>query len=628
MVRSGCSDGAWPDRHPTSSEPLERLAPIPITLQSGPPGFERITRSQVSNWYRDWLFRTLGPVDLRFGTDPESVYPIVLNRLESDAIIRRVNGPDGQNRHAWLLEPEQVTVSTEIADLACSRCGRRETILAENAEQTVGSSCTRIGCEGMLEPCSQPPRSALRRSLDSNRNHRVVAREHTGILEAEERLRVETGFIKEEARWAPNLISATPTLEMGIDIGDLSTLLLSSVPPEEANYVQRMGRSGRRDGNALNLVLANARPHDLQFWEDPTPMLAGQVRPPGVFLAAEEVLLRQVTAFTLDAYVSASTESGDYGKVREVLKRRAAGAIEGFPVEWLDLVKKRGAEFANIFLSGLPAEVQERTDLAERIHTYLTVADAHSIGWRVGSAFDTAAEERARLLEKREEATRELERLRRRRAELTDEEFEKREKEISRDRTEINRLIRNGIDDVPVIKFLTDKGVLPNYAFPEEGVKLTSILSRRNDSAKDEDGLLYLEYSRPASSALSEFAPGQFFYANGRQVQIERIEIGKEDLTAWTFCPSCSHVARRIEGTEARACPRCGDEMWSDTGSQHDVVQLKSVVSVDSEEKAIIRGSRPARSTTVRPCPDAIPRTRRHCYFLVHKSRERATIRV
>ena len=45
------------------------LAPIPITLQSGPPGFERITRNQVSNWYRDWLFRALGPVDLRIGTD-------------------------------------------------------------------------------------------------------------------------------------------------------------------------------------------------------------------------------------------------------------------------------------------------------------------------------------------------------------------------------------------------------------------------------------------------------------------------------------------------------------------------------------------------------------------------------
>lgn len=565
------------------------LAPIPITLQSGTPGFERITRDHVSNWYRDWLFRVLGRVDLRIGTDPDLVYPMVLNRLESDALIRRVNGPEGQNRHAWLLDPEMVTVATATLGLVCSRCGRRETTLAEVAEHAIGAPCTRIGCDGQLEEAAPPPRPALRRSLISDRNHRVVAREHTGILEADERLRIESGFIKGETRWAPNLISATPTLEMGIDIGDLSTLLLSSVPPEEANYVQRMGRSGRRDGNALNLVLANARPHDLQFWEDPTPMLAGQVRPPGVFLAAEEVLLRQVTAFTLDAYVSATTLGGDYGKVREVLKRRASGATEGFPVEWLELVRNRGTELADVFLSGLPREVQDRTDLAERVRTYLTGTDTRSIGWRVGTAFDTAAEERARLLEKREEATRELERLRRRRAELTDEEFEKREAEIARDRTEINRLIRSGIDDVPVIKFLTDKGVLPNYAFPEEGVKLTSIVSRRNDNARDEDGLLYIEYSRPASSALSEFAPGQFFYANGRQVQIDRIEIGKDDKTNWTFCPSCSHVARRIEGAESRVCPRCGDEMWSDAGSQHEVVQLRSVISVDSEEKAVIR---------------------------------------
>lgn len=565
------------------------LAPIPITLQSGPPGFERITRNHGSNWYRDWLFRALGPADFRVGTDPDTIYPKVLNRLEADALIRRVNGPDGQNRHAWLLEPEQVAVSTATFGLVCSRCGRRETTLAENADTALGSACTRIGCDGHLEATSVGPRAALRRSLVSDRNHRVVAREHTGILEADERLRVETGFIKGETRWAPNLISATPTLEMGIDIGDLSTLLLSAVPPEEANYVQRMGRSGRRDGNALNLVLANARAHDLEFWEDPTPMLAGQVRPPGVFLAAEEVLLRQLTAFTLDAYVSASAESGDYGKVREVLRRRASGAVEGFPVEWLELVRERGAELSNIFLSGLPQEVQDRKDLAERVRTFLTSSDNRSIGWRVGAAFDETAEERGRLREKHEEATKELRRLQKRRAELTEEEFAKRETEISRDRTEINRLIRSGIDDVPVIKFLTDKGVLPNYAFPEEGVKLTSILSRRNDSARDEDGLLYLEYSRPASSALSEFAPGQFFYANGRQVQIDRVEIGKEDLSAWTFCPSCSHVARRIEGTEARTCPKCGDEMWSDTGAQHEVVQLKSVISVDSEEKAVIR---------------------------------------
>ena len=570
------------------------LAPIPVTLHNPPIGFERITNAHVSSWYRDWLFRTLGQADLRYGTDPDTIYPMVLRRLEADGLVRRVDGPDGQNRHAWLIEPERVTVTTTTIGLVCDRCGRRETGLAENSEVSVGSHCTRIGCDGHLGEAAHSPRPALRRALLSDRNHRVVAREHTGILETNERLRVETGFIKGETRWAPNLISATPTLEMGIDIGDLSTLLLSSVPPEEANYVQRMGRSGRRDGNALNMVLANSRAHDLQFWEDPTPMLAGQVRPPGVFLAAEEVLLRQVTAFTLDAYVSASSEAGDYGKVRGVLKRREAGVTEGFPVEWLNLVKEQGNEFATEFLSGLPKEVQARTDLADRVRGYLTGTDQKSIGWRVGAAFDATAAQRARFVEKREEATRELKRLRARRAELTDEEFQRREGEIARDRAELNRLIRSGIDDVAVIRFLTDKGVLPNYAFPEEGVKLTSILSRRNDTARgdatrDEDGLLHVEYSRPASSALSEFAPGQFFYANGRQVEIERIEIGKEDLTPWTFCPACSHVASRIEGDDASACPRCGSDMWSDTGSHHDVVQLKSVISVDSEEKAVIR---------------------------------------
>ena len=165
-----------------------------------------------------------------------------------------------------------------------------------------------------------------------------------------------------------------------------------------------------------------------------------------------------------------------------MLKRRAAGATEGFPVEWLDLVRERGPELADVFLSGLPQEVQDRTDLAERIRTYLTGMDTQSIGWRVGAAFDAAAEERARL-EKREEATKELKRLQKRRAGADRGGVRNGRRRSSRDRTEINRLIRSGIDDVPVIKFLTDKGVLPNYAFPEEGVKLTSILSRRNDSA-------------------------------------------------------------------------------------------------------------------------------------------------
>jgi len=41
-------------------------------------------------------------------------------------------------------------------------------------------------------------------------------------------------------------------------IGDLSTVILSSIPPAQANYAQRAGRGGRKDGNALTVAIANA----------------------------------------------------------------------------------------------------------------------------------------------------------------------------------------------------------------------------------------------------------------------------------------------------------------------------------------------------------------------------------
>ena len=74
-----------------------------------------------------------------------------------------------------------------------------------------------------------------------------------------------------------NVLSATPTLEMGIDIGDLSSVLLCSVPPAQANYTQRIGRAGRRTGNAYLPTLATGRPHDLYFWAQPREMLAGDI---------------------------------------------------------------------------------------------------------------------------------------------------------------------------------------------------------------------------------------------------------------------------------------------------------------------------------------------------------------
>ena len=65
-----------------------------------------------------------------------------------------------------------------------------------------------------------------------------------------------------------------------------------------------------------------------------------------------------------------------------------------------------------------------------------------------------------------------------------------------------------------MFQFLTDEGLIPNYAFPQQGVTLRSIIFRappgeqRGEAAEDRP--IY-EYERPAEAALGELAPENEF---------------------------------------------------------------------------------------------------------------------
>jgi DEAD/DEAH box helicase domain-containing protein len=179
-------------------------------------------------------------------------------------------------------------------------------VLSGLTEDFDDQPCRRTGCKGNLH-ADGGWGDFYRKLYLTAEIQRVVAHEHTGLLPRETRERVERDFKSDSDRpGGINVLSATPTLEMGIDIGDLSSTLLCSVPPTQANYVQRAGRAGRSTGNALLMTMAASRPHDLFFWEEPREMMAGSVNAPGVFLNASAVLERQLTAFTLDCWVRES----------------------------------------------------------------------------------------------------------------------------------------------------------------------------------------------------------------------------------------------------------------------------------------------------------------------------------
>lgn len=151
--------------------------------------------------------------------------------------------------------------------------------------------------------------------------------------------------------WDPNVLSCTPTLEMGIDIGDLSTVILCSMPPAQSQFLQRAGRAGRKDGNALTLAIANARPHDLYFYSDPLDMIAGEVTPPKIFLRASAVLERQFVAFCMDSWVKKGIPDGAIpDKVGIVLKKLDARPDDMFPFNFLNYVQSTLSRQLNSFI--------------------------------------------------------------------------------------------------------------------------------------------------------------------------------------------------------------------------------------------------------------------------------------
>lgn len=214
------------------------------------------------------------------------------------------------------LEPASFHLQVGGRSWRCDSC--RTTLMSGPDEELTGEPCRRKECNGHLG-AAQANGDYYRKLYLNADIRRVVAHEHTGLLPRETREAVERSFKSDVERpGSINVLSATPTLEMGIDIGDLSSVLQCSVPPQQANYIQRAGRAGRSTGNALLMSLATSKPHDLYFWDDPKSMIAGSVQAPGVFLNASAVLERQLTAFTLDCWVHQSGRSAQIPRKLEL----------------------------------------------------------------------------------------------------------------------------------------------------------------------------------------------------------------------------------------------------------------------------------------------------------------------
>nr|HQV30403.1 DUF1998 domain-containing protein [Calditrichia bacterium] len=556
----------------------------PVFLSQIPFGYERfdvLLRAGSVTWHSQWAVKNLLPFGQQFDPFMGDIYRLLLRELVAREILQEetVHGVS-----VWGLRGEALQLTTAVRQLRCDTCGH-DMSAATGEDHWVGMPCLRFNCRGhyQAEPSGE---DYYRRLYSTGDIQRIFAEEHTGLLGREEREELEQHFEQQNHPWDPNLLSCTPTLEMGVDIGALSSLVLCSVPPRQANYLQRIGRAGRRDGNSFILTVANGDPHDLYFYQQPEEMMAGAVEPPGVFLNAPAVLERQFIAFTFERFILAGVPTPALpAKIRPVLNRWEKEEPGNFPYNWLAFCESSQGilltDFFNLF--------QDALDETARKHLSQFVKTDRREGLQssIKAAFADAAEEIRVHRQRVQQLNRKIREMEN--SPVRDQNYDANLNELKREKQALNGII-NKIADKDLFSFLSEEGLLPNYAFPEPGVQLRSVIYRKKRRA-DAEGAYQVsvyEYERPGASAIRELAPENQFYAGGRRVSVDQINLQLSPEEFWRFCDNCSHMARDLGGEVSPTCPTCGSERWSDHNQVRSLIRMKQVMANTSDRESRI----------------------------------------
>ncbi|HQQ00994.1 MAG TPA: DEAD/DEAH box helicase, partial [bacterium] len=169
------------------------------------------------------------------------------------------------------VNAEKIRVVPVQQKVRCSTCQR------VMSRQAPGDRCTRYRCGGITN-ADAPDADNYDVALMDKPFHMVCAEEHTAQVPGERREQIENDFKSKRGR--SNCLVATPTLELGIDIGALDMVLMRNVPPRSANYWQRAGRAGREERMSVVITYCERKNHDRYFFDDPLRLLGASIQVP------------------------------------------------------------------------------------------------------------------------------------------------------------------------------------------------------------------------------------------------------------------------------------------------------------------------------------------------------------
>ncbi len=480
-------------------------------------------------------------------------------------------GSDKESVTGYQINYDNLLIEAGHSFVRCNVCGRAV------ANERVGGPCPRTTCSGIMESwagaVSDGNINALLLSQDFTAS--LLPAEHSASVSDEDRARIEEEFSTNPP--TKNMLVCTPTLELGINIGDLEAVAMRNMPPSPANYAQRAGRTGRSSRMGIVAGFSRSTPHDGYFFDHPDEIITGAIPPPRFNLNNLEAIRRHVHSLalesasidfpaTLEIFMNAEGDLDDNAIKKNVLDKLIASAASG-----KDKAKNVFGQVEGVIDVWIATVVDEMQGL---------VKDSLE---RRGNLIKGAAFKKKELGAKIGMSAL--------------------ERDMERSLDDLARRLRSDYKYSYLPRVLAEDGILPGYAF------------------SGDPGSLSLGFNpEPIFTgrvqAQREYAPGQIVYARGGRWQVAGIAMNRpgsvnssktESVFQYTECPVCS-LANAVGA--ANNCSRCGVELGVDGVKAVDAGAFRgelSEVEPESEEERNM-GAQDVRAHPQRNVPG-----KRHC---------------